>query len=63
MADEAKEKRQRKVKRTVRLTTMEDAVLRMHADQAGLTIASYLRKSAIECRLPKPVVALRSTGK
>ncbi len=53
MTEENEERRrQRKVKRTVRLTTMEDAVLRVLADRAGLTIASYLRKSAL--KMPPP---------
>jgi len=52
MAESGSEKRQRKVIRTVRLTTMEDAVLRLNADQARLTIASYIRKAAVH--MPPP---------
>ena len=52
MADSGSERRQRKVIRTVRLTTMEDAVLRLNAAQAGLTIASFIRKAAVD--MPPP---------
>lgn len=59
MAESGSEKRQRKVKRTVRLTTLEDALLCTYADHAGLTIASYLRHSALH--MPPPRAARRPT--
>jgi len=57
MAENGSEKRQRIRRYTVRFSRMEDALLRMHADQASLTIASYLRKSALE--MPHPVAGCR----
>lgn len=52
MAGSGSETRGRHIKRTVRLTELEDALLCTHADQAGLTPASYLRAAAI--RMPPP---------
>lgn len=52
MAESGSEDRQRTRRYTVRFTRVEDALLRMHADQAGLTIASYIRKAALD--LPPP---------
>jgi len=53
MAESGSEKRQRKVIRTVRFTTMEDAVVRTYADVAGLTIASYMRTAILTAPAPK----------
>lgn len=53
MAESGSEKRQRKVKRTVRFTTLEDSLLVVHAGQAGLTPASYLRKAALNMPPPR----------
>lgn len=52
MAEDGSEKRQRTRRYTVRFSAMEDAVLRMNADRAGLTIASYLRRSALDMPAP-----------
>lgn len=57
MAESGSEKRQRKVKRTVRLTTLEDSLLLVQAGQAGLTPASYLRKAALD--MPPPCAGRR----
>ena len=53
MSASGNEKRQRKIKRTVRLTPMEDALLCTHADLAGLTVASYMRKAALDMPVPR----------
>lgn len=53
MANAGSEKRQRKVKRTVRLTTFEDALVCAHASAAGLTVASYIRKTALNTPPPR----------
>lgn len=47
MPDQTDKKRQRNIKRTVRLTTFEDALLVTNADIAGLTVASYMRQSSL----------------
>jgi len=53
MAEHGSEKRQRRKRYTVRFSSMEDALLRMHARREGLTIASYIRKAALD--MPPPV--------
>src|SRR5690606_12314000 len=53
MAESGSEKRQRKVIRTVRFTTIEDALLCSNADIAGLTVASYIRKAALDMPPPR----------
>lgn len=53
MAESGSEKRQRTKRYTVRFCTLEDALLRMHADRTGLTVASYIRKAALD--IPPPI--------
>lgn len=53
MTASGSENRQRKVKRTVRFTPLEDALLVTFAEQAGLTPASYLRKAALDMPAPR----------
>lgn len=53
MAENGNERRQRTRRYSVRFCPMEDAVLHLHAGHAGLTIASYLRRCAIELPPPK----------
>ncbi|MGH6922864.1 MAG: plasmid mobilization protein [Propylenella sp.] len=55
MAESGSENRQRKVKRTVRFTTIEDALLCSHAGVAGLTVASYIRQAALDMPPPRGV--------
>lgn len=42
------ETRQRTVKRMVRLTALEDALLCSRAAAAGVSVASYLRRMALD---------------
>ena len=59
MTDENKQKRQRNVKRTVRFTTFEDAIVVVKADIAGLSVASVMRQSILT--MPPPSAARRPT--
>lgn len=52
MADNGSDKRQRTKRYTVRFSSMEEALLRMHAGRTGLTIASYIRKAVLD--MPPP---------
>ncbi len=52
MTASGSENRQRKIKRTVRLTRIEDALLVTNAGISGLSIASYLRTAAL--KMPPP---------
>lgn len=47
------EKRPRSERYTVRFTTLEAALLRTHADQAGLSVASFLRVAALNMPAPQ----------
>ena len=58
MAQSGSENRQRIIKRTVRFSTIEDALLCTNADLAGMTIASYLRTAALKS--PPPRTARRT---
>ena len=53
MTESGSEKRKRTKRYTVRFCTMEDALLRMHAGRTGLTIASYIRKAALDIPPPR----------
>jgi len=59
MAESGSEKRQRKVIRTVRFTTFEDAIVVVKADIAGLSVASCIRQSILH--MPPPSAAHRPT--
>jgi hypothetical protein len=47
------ETRQRQIVRTMRLTGIEDALLRARADHAGLPVSTFLRCVALEFPLPR----------
>ena len=53
MTANGSEKRKRTKRYTVRFCTMEDALLRMHAGRTGLSIASYIRKAALDMPPPR----------
>lgn len=53
MAASGSEKRQRRKKRTVRFSSIEDAMIRLHADLAGVSVAAYLRAAALNEPLPR----------
>jgi hypothetical protein len=52
MAGSGSEKRQRNIICSVRFTTTEYALVCVNADQASLTVASYLRAAGAKLQLP-----------
>jgi len=59
MPDQKNKKRQRYVKRTVRYTPFEDALVVVNADIVGLTVASYMRQSSLI--MPAPAAGRKPT--
>jgi hypothetical protein len=55
LTESGSETRQRPVQHTVRFTYLEDALLRTYADQAGVSIAAWLRSTALNAPLPRAV--------
>ena len=55
MAGSGSENRQRRVKRTVRLTLLEDAALRTLAAAAGVPVSTFIRCAALDFPLPRTV--------
>jgi len=59
MPNQKNKRRQRNVKRTVRYTPLEEALVIVNADIAGLTVASYMRQSSLI--MPAPAAGHRPT--
>lgn len=51
--DSGSEERQRRIARTVRFTGIEDAVIRVRADAAGVPVATYVRCAALDFPIPR----------